>query len=352
MSLLASHLPKDRFESHVVVLTHSGPFEEELLSQGVPVHLIRKRFKADLMAYLRLKNTLAQLKPDIVHTWLFAANSYGRQIAHSLGVPVIVAGERCVDPWKKSWHGWVDRYLMKKTDCIATNSRAIQDFYAGRGLPSDRFQIIPNAVLPSTAEPMDKQSLCQRLGLPYRKYIVGAIGRLWVQKGYPDLVWAAELLRVAIKDVWFLIIGDGPERERLMELRDQYRSDDVVRFAGHRRDSQELLTAFDLLWNGSLYEGQSNTILEAMQAGVPVIATDIPGNRELVLSGQTGYLYPPGDVGQLARLSYNLLIDEERRRRMSAEGRDRVKQYFSLENMVQQYADLYRRLYENRQRRL
>ena len=106
-----------------------------------------------------------------------------------------------------------------------------------------------------------------------------------------------------------IIVGDGPQRESLQLLRDHYGSQDACRFVGHRTDAAELLTAFDLLLNGSLYECQSNTILEAMATGVPVIATDIPGNRDLVRHGQTGYLYPQGDVAQLARVSFRLLSD-------------------------------------------
>ncbi len=123
---------------------------------------------------------------------------------------------------------------------------------------------------------------------------MGAVGRLWKQKGYRDLVWAAELLRLAYEDVWFVVIGDGPERKYLQTMRDKYGAQDAVRFVGHRGDASELLSAFDILWNGSLYEGQSNTILEAMSRGVPVIASDIPGNRDLVVPHQTGYLYALG----------------------------------------------------------
>jgi glycosyltransferase involved in cell wall biosynthesis len=348
LSLLASHLPKDRFDCHVVVLTHTGPIEEQLRDAGVSVHIIGKRWKADPTAYFRLKRKLAELAPQVVHTWLFAANSYGRIAASQLRIPVVIAGERCVDPWKSRWHDKVDHWMLAKSSCIATNTSAITQFYGTRGIPAGAFRVIPNAILP--AKPgVTKAELFERLNIPPRKFVVGAIGRLWPQKGYPDLIWASELLRVAIKDVWFIVIGDGPQREKLQLLRDQYGSQDACRFAGHRADAAQLLPAFDLLWNGSLYEGQSNTILEAMSAGVPVIASDIPGNRDLVKHGETGFLYPLGDVGQLTRHSVQLLTHPDKHLDFSLRSRQRAELAFSLTAMVHSYAQLYEQLYAQSQ---
>jgi glycosyltransferase involved in cell wall biosynthesis len=348
LALLVNHLPRDKFESHVVVLTHSGPVEQQLRQAGIAVHVVGKRWKADPTAYFRLKKKLAEVAPDIVHTWLFAANSYGRFAASQLKIPVILAGERCVDPWKTWWHALVDNWLLSRTSCIATNTSAIEQFYGSRGVPSQIFRVIPNAILPAGPS-ISKAELFQRLKIPPRKFVVGAIGRLWPQKGYPELIWSSELLRVALKDVWIIIVGDGPQREKLQELRDHYYSQDACKFVGHRADAHELLSAFDLLWNGSLYEGQSNTILEAMAAGVPVIATDIPGNRDLVKHGETGYLYPQGDVGQLARHSYHLLSNPQELQEFSSQSRQRASQDFSLQAMVDSYSRLYDELFARSQ---
>lgn len=345
LSLLATNLDRSRFEVHVVVLTHSGPLEKQLRDASIEVHVIGKRWKFDPTSYLRLKKCLQSLAPDIVHTWLFAANSYGRWAAASCKVPVIIAAERCVDPWKAWWNHAVDRLSLKHTSCIATNTNAIVDFYDRHQIPSQLFRVIPNAIQPA-ARTISKVELFERLGIPPRKYVIGAIGRLWPQKGYPDLIWASELVRIVLKDVWVVILGDGPQRQRLMELRDQYGSQDALKFVGHRTDASELLTAFDLLWNGSHYEGQSNTILEAMVAGVPVVATDIPGNRDLVQNAETGYLYPVGDVGHLSRQSAAILMDAELRQRMSEQSKLRASEHFSLEKMVEGYQHLYLSLYE------
>jgi glycosyltransferase involved in cell wall biosynthesis len=340
MALLACHLNPERFERHVIVLTRTGPLEPQLREAGVHLHFIGKSQKADPLAFVRLIRKLQAIRPHVVHTWIFAANSYGRAAAWWTKVPVVIAGERCVDQWKTAMHFWLDRWLASKTDFIATNSSAVAGFYQQQGIPSDLFRIIPNAVQPP-AKPITRAELFQRLKLPPRRYVIGAIGRLWPQKGYPDLIWTAELVRVALRDVWFVILGDGPQLGELQKLRDRYGSQDAVRFAGHRSDAGELLTSFDLLWNGSRYEGQSNSILEAMAAGIPVVASDIPENRELVVHGQTGYLYEMGDLGELTRVTCNLLPDSQRRARLGLQAQKRAKENFSLDAMIEAYSKLY-----------
>lgn len=345
LCLLSAHLDRSQFETHVIVLTHSGPREQTLRAHDVPVHAIDKRGKFDPLAYQRLKAKLIELRPDIVHTWLFAANSYGRAAARAARVPVIIAGERCVDPWKGWWQLAIDRWLLQKTTAVVTNTSAITQFYAQKKLPVDRFVVIPNAVEPPKFPRLSRAEACRRLGIEPRGKLVMSIGRLWPQKGYRDLIWSGELLHVAYQDVWYIIIGDGPERATLMHYRDQVRGDDSVRFAGERTDAIELLSAADALWNGSLYEGQSNTILEAMSLGVPVVATDIPGNRDLVQHEKTGYLFKLGDVAALTRQTNHLLNTPELVTAWGSAGRERALNEFSVERMVERHAELYERLH-------
>jgi glycosyltransferase involved in cell wall biosynthesis len=159
-----------------------------------------------------------------------------------------------------------------------------------------------------------------------------------------DAIWAADLLKVIRRDVHLLVIGDGPQRERLLHFRRQCRIDDKVHFLGERGDVPRLLPHFDLLWSTSGYEGQSNVILEAMAAGVPVVATDIPGTRELVSPGATGYLVPVGDRAAFAKYAERLLNDAGLAAGLSAAARDRVEREFSVEKMVQRHAELYREI--------
>ncbi len=355
LTLLAKGLPREEFEVHVCALTRGGPLEVDLATAGIPVTLIGKRWKCDPYAFWRLWRFVQRLKPDLVHTWLFAANAYGRAAALLAGVKRLVAAERCVDPWK-SWELWFDRFLAKHTARIVANSQGVRDFYVGKGIEAVKIEVIPNGMPPAPPCSTTRQEVLSELELPGDARIVGLVGRLWPQKRVKDAIWAADLLKVIRNDVYLLVIGDGPHRERLEKFRDQCEIRDKVRFLGHRRDVARLMPHFDVLWSPSAYEGQSNTILEAMAAGVPVVATDIPGTRELVVDGQTGFLvstegWPPNATtvnktvaAGLAKYTLRLLDNPALAQQMAQAARKRVLDEFSVETMVARYVDLYRRL--------
>jgi glycosyltransferase involved in cell wall biosynthesis len=348
LSLLATRLPRDQFDVHVAVLTRTGPLEPVLRQAGVPLTVIGKRWKLDPGAWWSLRRLIKSLRPDIVHTWLFAANAYGRQAASSAGVKHIVAGERCVDPWKGPIQLAIDRALARRTERIVTNSTGVKQFYVSKGLPAEKFTIIPNGIGPfQPQESVTRTALLEDLSLPPGARLIGAIGRLWPQKRVKDLIWAADLLKSARDDAHLLVIGDGPQRERLARFRDQNEVADRVHLLGERSDVPRILPHLDCLWLASEYEGQSNAIMEAMSAGVPVLATDIAGNRDLVIPGETGYLVPVGDRAAFTRHTHHLLDDAGLARKLGEAGRRRMLTEFSVENMVDRHVRLYHELAGN-----
>jgi glycosyltransferase involved in cell wall biosynthesis len=344
MSLLARGLPPEEFEVHVCALTRGGPLISALLEAGLPVTVIGKRWRLDPRACWRLNRHVAALRPDLIHTWMFAANAYGYAAAKAAGVSCLVPSQRCVDPWKSWGQLAVDRYVARRCGRVVVNSPGVRDFYVRHGLPADKIRVIANAVAAAEPAGTTRRQVLAELGLPAESRLVGLIGRLWAQKRVKDAIWAADLLKVIRDDVHLLVIGDGPHRDRLRRFRDQAVIRDKVHFLGHRGDVPRLLPGLDVLWSTSGYEGQSNAILEAMAAGVPVVATDIPGNRDLVLPEVTGLLFPLGDRAGLARCTERLLSDAELAKRFGQAGRRRVQSEFSVEKMVERYAELYREL--------
>ena len=342
LCLLAEGLPRDEFDVHVCALTRGGPLTARLAEAGVPWVVIGKRWKLDPQAFWRLKEHVARLRPDLIHTWMFAANTYGFAAGRACGVRNLVMGQRCVDPWKNRLQLAVDRALARRCSRVVVNSEGVRDFYVQHGTPAAAVRVIPNGVARSDPSATTRRQLLAELELPADSRLVGLVGRLWPQKRVKDAIWAADLLKVIRDDLHLLVIGDGPHRNRLRRFRDQCQIRDKVHFLGERGDVPRLLPHFDVLWSTSGYEGQSNVILEAMASGVPVVATDIPGTRELVLAGATGYLVPVGDRAAFAKYTERLLNDSALAARFAAAARERVQSEFSVEKMVERHVELYR----------
>ncbi|NOX55767.1 MAG: glycosyltransferase [Planctomycetes bacterium] len=347
MTLLACGLPRDQFEVHVAVLTRTGPYEARLRAAGVPVCFLHKRLKFDPFALWRLKRLLDRWQPDILHTWLFAANSYGRLVAGGRDRPRVIVSERCVDVWKAGWQRWLDRRLIERTHRLVANSASVARFYRDLGMPEPRLVVIRNAVeVPDdSGQPLpaaQRQRLLAHLGFPQDAKVVGYVGRIARQKRVDDLIWAAELLRRIDDRAWFLIAGDGPERDKMQRFAEQVGVAERIRFLGHRDDVPQLLRLIDVFWQASDFEGLSNSVMEAMAAARPVVVSDIAPNRELVSDGETGLIVPVGDRLGFAKAAAGLLADPERAGRLGQAAQQRMKADFSVSRMIDAHAELYR----------
>jgi len=342
LTLLATHLPRSEFAVHVAALTRLGPYATELEAAGIPVTVLNKRFKFDPIAYSRLRSLLKDQQPDILHTWLFAASAYGRLAAGRRPQFPIIVSERCVDSWKAGWQIRLDRKLVSRTKRLVGNSRSVAEFYGDLGVPAEKLAVVHNGIdLP--AYPADaRESVRRELGIAPQTHVCGFIGRLASQKRVMDLIWAFELIRVMHGDVAFVVVGDGPERGKLEYFVRSLEISPRVKFLGHRDDATRLLPALDVFWLASDFEGLSNSIMEAMAAGLPVVASDIPPNRELVIDGETGYLAPVGDRVAFAQLAERILLNPALAEQLGSAGRQRIAARFSVEKMVDGYARLYR----------
>jgi len=342
LSLLATRLPKERFDVTVCAITRGGHYEKPIRDAGIDVHVLGKRFKWDPTAYWRLSRLIQRLRPEIVHTWLFAGNCYGRLAARQAKVPHILASERCVDVWKRQYQFAIDRWLAKYTDFVVANSNAVRDFYQKVGIPAEKLIVIPNAAPPIVPrQHLGREAKLAEFGLASSGPTIGFIGRLWPQKRVHDLIWAVDVLRISGWKSHLLIAGDGPRRAALERFTRNLDLESHVHFLGHQKDIDGLLDAIDVVVVPSRFEGMPNTVLEAMRAGKPVIATRIPGMDEVVLDGITGILVEPKQPFALARAISRLLSDQELRERMGAAGKQRIQEAFSVERMVDSYSELY-----------
>ncbi len=341
MVMLAKGLPRERFRVEVAALTRLGPLEGELRDAGIPVTLIGKRLKVDPFALGRLVRLMKSKRFDVVQTWIFAANVYGRVAAHRAGVPVVVTAEMAVDLWKGKAQLAVDRRLAIWTDRVVGNSNAVVDFYREAGVPGDRLAMIPSGIGDEEPPEVDPAAVRAEFGLAAGSPLAIFVGRLAAQKAVDDLLAALDILQHTEPDLRTLIVGDGPLRERLRARAHAFTLDDAVQFLGHRDDVPRLLAAADLLVLPSLYEGLPNVVLEAMRFRKPVVATAAPGTTEVVIDGETGRLVPPRDFVALARGIRELIRDPALAQRMGEAGRARAEAEFRAATMVERFAALY-----------
>jgi glycosyltransferase involved in cell wall biosynthesis len=184
------------------------------------------------------------------------------------------------------------------------------------------------------------------LGIPANAFVVGTIGRLVELKGYSQLIDAASLVIKQDSEVFFLIIGDGELSEQLKFQADQKGVSSNIFFTGGRQDIEELFVCMDLFVSSSYWEALPTVILESMAAGVPIVATDIPGTRELIRDKQNGWLVPPRDAFALAQTILVALNDAKSRRLFADNARLDVKQ-FSIRVIAAEYETLYSSLVQS-----
>jgi glycosyltransferase involved in cell wall biosynthesis len=208
------------------------------------------------------------------------------------------------------------------------------------GWPRARIEVIPNAVDVEALRRERNPNLRRALQDGVERPLILVVARLDPQKGHPDLLAAA----AEVPDVQFLLAGDGPDRLALERMAIELGVEDRVRFLGHRADVADLMAASDVFVLPSLYEGLPISVLEAMAAGLPVIATRVGGTDEAVVHGDSGLLVDPRAPSELAAAIRRVLDDRELRHRLVTGGKARVERHFTAEANVHRITTVYERL--------
>lgn len=341
-------LPKFGFEPSVVALNRGGYYEHLLRNAGIPVAILQKRFRFDPLTWVRLRRILKQQQPDVIQSYLFSANSFVRLPGVCPAGAKVVVSERCVDSWKSGWQLAVDRRMSEKMAAMTVNSPSVGDFYEHTvGILPERIHVIPNAVCfqqpaDATEDSISSTDLRKRFRLPQQSRLVAFVGRLAAQKCVHDLVWAFQLLRQTVDDVYLVIAGDGPERDRLADLASRFGCRDKVIFTGHWPNSESLLKQVDAFCLPSSFEGMSNSLMEAMLAKVPVAVSDIPPNLGLVQHETTGLVFPEGDGPEMAKALLRLLTDQQLSISCAEAAHEKMARDFTLQQLVDRHVQLYR----------
>lgn len=347
LALLATHLPKADFDAHVVALNRGGFYADRLREAGIPVTVLQKRFRFDPLTYVRLRRVLRQLRPDVVQSFLFSANAYVRLPGVCPAKSAVIVSERCVDSWKSGWQLTVDRRLQSRMQAMTANSESVADFYRDEvGISGDKIFVIPNGIPEASAAGREaaKIDLRQQLGLPADAKLIGFAGRLANQKCLPDLLWGFHLIHQVVDNSYLVLIGDGPERDALAELSRSFDSRERVFFTGHRSDAANLVSQLDAFCLPSSFEGMSNSLMEAMSCGVPVVVSDIAANRELVTDGETGLMFPVGSGADICRALRRIFLETGLAETLGSAGQRLLRQRHSVQQLVERHVELYQRV--------
>lgn len=341
LASLVKRIDRTRYNPTVCCLTKEGPFEKELEEAGIRYFVLGKQFKFDFTVIFKLISLIRQEKSDILHTWMFTSNSFGRVAGIIARVPIIISSERCIDIWKNRFHFFLDSLLSYFTARIVCVSEGVKKFYREHTfIPPGKLITIYNGVETVGETNISAEKKKEEFGLR-QNIVITTISRLAPQKGIKHLLYAVPKVIENMPEARFLIVGEGNEKGRLENISRDINIDKYVIMPGLRADIKEILSFTNIFVLPSLFEGLPNVIMEAMAARKPVIATRIQGSDELVVENETGILVPPRNPEALADAIINLHNDTEKARRMGIAGRKRVEKYFNVDSMVKKHEKLY-----------
>jgi len=342
---LVRHLP-DRYEPAVVCIHSAGPIGDEIRKTGVPFSVLGLQPGLSRpFDVLRLRDFLHALQPAIVHTFLLTGSLYGRFAAMMAGVPVVIGTEVNIYENKRASHALFEQWLMHGTDAVIASAKSVKDFYIGQvGADPAKVEVIYNAVDWSQLETtMTREELRASIGMPQEAMAAGIIARLTGQKAH-RVLFDAMAQHPPLQHLHLVVVGDGDLRETLKQRADALGLQQRVHFVGARRDLGNILSAVDLFTMPSLWEGLPLSLVLAMGAGLPVVATRVAGIPEVVQHDVSGLLVSPGNSGELAHALARLVEDAALRRSLGEHARAFVTPRFGVEKYVDAITGLYDRL--------
>ncbi len=339
-------LPHSDFDTTLVLFYKGGDLADRLLEQGVSVHAGFARSRVDVKGIRKLYELAKTVRPDIILTttnmmgYFWATVLRRKGLAHSVVVSFHVT--RYVRSYYRTFlrarSRWVDYF-------IGLTPTQTQFWQEQLNIPSDKITVIPNGIDTGYFVPNpEKMALRNQLGLPTEGIVVGNVAYFRPVKNLTRFVQVAHRVAQRIPEAFFVLVGDGTERggvERAiaeMGLRQRFL------LPGELKDPLAWFQAMDIFLLTSDSEALPVVLLEAGSCGVPAVATDVGGVRDVVVHGETGFVHPPNAVDALAESVIQLAQDPALRQQMGQSARQRVVQEFSVEAMVNRHADLFRHL--------
>jgi len=349
---LALGIDPSHFDLHLACLRHSGELLAELETLRVP----RSEFRIGplyspktLWQGIRLAHYVRRNVIQIVHSFGFYPNVFTVPVARLAGAVIVVASIRDTGDLLTGVQRRLLKLVCRLADCVLVNAEAIRENLIEQGYDPSNIVVIRNGItLPKASGKERSAALRRELGIPLSARVVAVFSRLNRMKGVQYFLDAAMVLAGRFPDVHFLVVGDGGSKTELEEHARGPGLGQRIVFTGFRGDVPDLLSEAAISVLPSLSEGTSNTLLESMAAGIPVVATRVGGNPEVVEDGVSGLLVPPRDSAALAAAMARLLEDPDLALRLGRAGMRRVSELFSIDGSVHQTEHLYQRLVDGK----
>ena len=342
----------DNFIVYVASLSPEGPLRSSIadLSVGpIPSFPLNSFYDANAIRQLRLcVQWLKSSDIKIIHTHDFYTNVFGMAAASLARLPVRIASMRETAEMRTPAQKKVQRASYTLAHQIIANSNAVQETLLRDGLPKDKVSLIYNGLdVTRVSTRISRSDALSLFGLPPdrpRQFVTIVANMRHEVKDYPMFLRSARKVVEAVPDAAFLLAGEGELADGLRRLASELGISDNTFFLGRCENIADLLNISDVCVLSSKAEGFSNSILEYMAAGRPVVATNVGGAPEVIVEGETGYLVSPGDDAMMASRIISLLRDPERAKQFGAAGRRLVETNFSCEAQLTKTEELYNRL--------
>jgi glycosyltransferase involved in cell wall biosynthesis len=302
------------------------------------------------LAAFDLFRLMRRRRPQVVHFFLPAAYLAGAPAAVLAHVPVRVMSRRSLNVYQNWLARVAERVLHLRMHAVLGNSASVIAELKGEGVPAERLALIYNGLADAAFAPPEPAAARQGLGLPPGALVMSIVANLIAYKGHQDLINALAIAAPDLPPDWRLLVV-GRDDGIGVQLQAQAKRLGLaahIEFLGARNDVPAILAASDIGLLCSHEEGFSNAILEGMAAGLPMIVTDVGGNREAVIDGETGLVVPARDPARLAAAIVRLAHNADLRARLGAAARERAAARFSLQSFVQSHQALYAALIDGR----
>jgi glycosyltransferase involved in cell wall biosynthesis len=330
-------------------LEELGPLGEQLRADGFEVQVFARRPGVDWRCARSLADLFHRERVDVVHAHQYGPFFYSALARHfGARMPIVLTehGREFPDNTSRTHH-LANRLLLRRRDRVAGVGREVRRGLIDKeGFPARRVEVIYNGIDLSPYEDRgpDRDMVLRELGVVPGDLLVAQVARLVTIKDHATAIRTIEQLTRSRRDVCLVLVGDGPEAGLIEAMIRERGLAGRVRMLGRRLDVPRLLRAADLALLTSVSEGIPLSLIEAMAAGLPVVATRVGGVPEVVEEGRTGLLAPAGDHEALAGLLLRLAGDPDLRARMGRAGRERARELFSEDRMVAEYEQIYREL--------